>query len=338
MPDGLVVLDLGGARLLVTAPRASWLERVSRAFAPLVAAQDDGARPDFRLSISEEVGSPPVQGVELTWRGRLTDGNTGIIHETESSAVLIVEDGGYLVIDHAARTASAHFAPDAHGRFFGTASMMVIEAALAASGQEVVHAASLLDPRSGLAYLFGAPSGFGKTTTSLALSHGGFALMTDDASVVIADGRGPRAWGLPRSLKVHRKTAAMLPWLGELPDKWDAADEQGVTAAQLEGKVALAPGGTHPLGGVFILGPRSPHGHRVSPARKAEALIALAHENVAWRPAGMVPKAVRRFEALARTLAGVPAFALSAGPDLASLPGAVMAAIDARPASGGMAG
>lgn len=336
MPEHSVVLDFGGTRVLVRSNARPWIDKMVIAFAPLVADNATVGPPDFALTINENTIPAPVDCMPLTWEGTQTDGHYGRIFETESAAVLEVEDGGVVIIDHDTQTASAHFKPGAYSKFFGSAVMLIVDAALASGGQQLVHAACLVEKRSGRAILVSAPSGGGKTTTALTLAHSGFSLMTDDASVVIPDSNLARAWGLPRALKVHRQTAKMLPWLGPLPDIWDDAGEQGVTLERLSDLISIANNNPVELAAIFQLGPRSQGAHKISPVGKSEILIGMAHENVAWRPAGMVPKAVQKFDVLAQMISQVSTYSLSAGTDLASLPALVSDAINGSTAINGI--
>ncbi len=324
MAEAEITLNLGGSHLRVTAPSGDWIEKMASAFGPSLVKRTGDRQPGFTLTIEEAVVSPPTDGMPLTWEGKQTDGNYGRIHETESRLVLEVESGGVLTIDHAAHSAQAFFRPKSYSKFFGNAVMLVVDAALAASDQLLMHSACLVERRSKTAILICAPSGGGKTTTSLALAHSGFDLMTDDASIIVPNAGTPAAWGLPRALKIHRQTAKLLPWLGPLPaDRWDDAGEQGVKLEQLADRIGLAPVAAVKLGAILQLGPRTAHVHRLQRIAKSELLIAIAHENVAWREAGMVPNAVAKFKSLASTVAKVPAFGLNVGTDLVSLPGLV---------------
>lgn len=327
MTEAPLLLDLGGSLLRATADAGPWIEGLRRAFSGFIADAPD-ARPDFELTIRETATPPLVRDLPLTWDGRLPDGFMGRVFETDGKAVLEVDDGGVVSIDHRAHTALAEFRPGSQAKFFGSAVMLVVEAALAARDQHMVHAACLIEKRSGRAALFCVPSGGGKTTTALTLAHDGFSLMTDDASVLLAGAARPRVWGFPRPLKVHHRTAALLPWLGTLPDRWDENGEQGLALAGLADRLDISGREPVELGAIFKLGPRSPGGHSISPLPKSDMLFAIAHDNVAWRAAGMVPRAVRRFDVFARAVAQVPTFAISAGVELATLPGLVAAAMD----------
>ncbi|NYU07543.1 hypothetical protein HFK74_33060, partial len=217
----------------------SWIDRLRQAFLGFV-RDDAGTSPDFELTIRETDTPAWTGGWPLTWEGQLPDGHMGRVFESDGSAVLEVDGGGVLVIDHIGRKALAEFRPGSHSHFFGSAVMLVTDAALMATGRHLVHAACLIDKRSGRAALVCVPSGGGKTTTALALAHDGFSLLTDDASGLIPDAAGPRVWGFPRPLKVHRRTAELLPWLGKLPDRWDKNGEQGLSLDSLADRIDVA--------------------------------------------------------------------------------------------------
>lgn len=328
MTEAAILLDFVGSRFKVTADAGSWIDRLRQAFAGFV--RDDAVTsPDFELTIRETTSPAWAGGLPLTWEGQLPDGHMGRVFESDGSAVLEVDGGGVLVIDHVERKALAEFRPGSHSHFFGSAVMLVTDAALMATGQHMVHAACLIEKRSGRAALVCVPSGGGKTTTALALAHDGYSLMTDDASALIPDAARPHVWGFPRPLKVHRRTAELLPWLGTLPDCWDENGEQGLPLEGLAGRIEVA-AGREPveLAAIFLLGPRSTGGHAIAPLPKSEMLFAIAHDNVAWRPAGLVPRAIRRFNAFAQMVAQVPTFVISAGTELATLPALVAAAMD----------
>jgi hypothetical protein len=332
MTDATIAFDFFGVTLRARAPNPIWIEKLQQGFSSFVVADSRPLVRPFEFTI-HEADTPHVEhGLPQTTEGTQPDGFYGRAYENDHTIVLDVEGGGVTVVDHDARTAHSYLRPGSYRQFFGTAVMLVIDAALASGGQQLVHGASLIEQRSGRAVLIVVPSGGGKTTTSLALAHDGFALMTDDASVLIPGTNRPLVWGMPRALKVHRKTADLLPWVGPLEDKWDKNDEQGVSIAALAGRAAAAPMQPVELGAIMLLGPRNPERHRVEPASKSDLLIAMSHDNVSWRKAGMTPKALRRFEVFAQALAQVPAFRISASPELSSLPALVATAMQSAKA------
>ncbi len=327
MTEKTTSFDFHGARMRATADNRVWIDRLHQAFPNFV---EHAVTPthDFALTIRETMEPVPTPDLPLTWEGRQPDGFMGRVFETEGVAALEIEDGGLVVIDHFRRTAVAHLRPQSHNQFFGSAVMLIVDAALNAGGQQLVHGACLVEQRSGRAVLICVPSGGGKTTTALALAHDGFSLMTDDASVLIPDAMQPRLWGLPRALKVHRRTAELLPWVGPLQNRWDDNGEQGISLESLAGRIAVIPTEPVELGAIMLLGPRSAGEHSVTSLPKGEMLVAMAHDNVAWRPAGMISKALLRFDVFAKTVTQAPTFVISAGLDLASLPALVAAAMN----------
>src|SRR5690606_25086245 len=147
-----------------------------------------------------------------------------------------------------------------------------------------LHGAALQIPSRSAAMLIFAPSGRGKTTTSLALARGGFSLMTDDA-IALAPGKGPGqqtvAWGLPRALKVHRKTVELLPELAPLASgTYDRNGEQAVKTALLAGIAPLAPHTPYPVAAVVVLRERTEGAHILRPLAKTSALTDIAEDNI----------------------------------------------------------
>jgi hypothetical protein len=319
MAEHCLNLDFFGAGLSVTASEVVLLDRLAAQFDGFVAGEC-GSSDAFELQIVERQNPEAAPDMPMTWQGEMPDGRFGTVFETEDRAVLRVEDGVVVTVDHRKRTALALVRPGSHDMFFSSPIMFILDAALTASGQQFVHAACLMQKDTGSGVLICVPSGGGKTTTSLALCRDGFALMTDDTSVLVPGADGPKVWGLPRALKVHRKTAELLPWVGPLADAWDSNDEQAVPLASIDDRIAVMTPKPTRLAAIFLLGPRSAQGHVVSRLSKADMLVAIAHDNVPWRASGMTPKALRSFAVMAETVADVPAFLISAGEELATLP------------------
>jgi hypothetical protein len=198
---------------------------------------------------------------------------------------------------------------------------------LKAAGMNLLHGACLTVPNESNAIAICAPSGYGKTTTSLALARGGFGLVSDDASVIGAGDDGLLIWGLPRRLKVHRKTAALLPWIGDLPDAWNEEDEQPISTDTLRNVASIAEPHPTRLAAVIMLGTRSDDGHRMTRLSKSQALVRIAQDNVSSSVTGVKAWNRRHFETVAAMLRSVPVFELRAGPALDTLPPAVAAAL-----------
>lgn len=197
---------------------------------------------------------------------------------------------------------------------------------LAEARQYVVHAASLAeggarDPR---AVVVTGRSGMGKTTTALALAHGGLSLMADDATFASGAG-GVSVWGLPRPCKVHANTLKMMPWLDSLPRRpAPDADEYFVDLASLP---SVRPGRTARPGLVLFLEKRNSRGHRLVPMDKATALIALVRENLSTAHGGGA------FEAFSDLILQSGTYRLSVGPRLDTLGDRILSLLR-KPAAG----
>jgi len=216
--------------------------------------------------------------------------------------------------------------PGSEGLIGGTAGILAIEAAAGVSGQVLVHAASLVLPGRDAAIMVFARSGAGKTTAALALAVAGFGFLTDDA-VFLAAGPPHTVWGLPRPLKVHVRTARMLPAVGALlTGEWDAEGEQALSRVALASLAPVPPARPVPLAAIILLGARAP-AHRMAPAGRADILVRLAADNVSRGPRGVLAPEMQRFDATARAIAATKVYELNVGDDPASLPGVVLGAL-----------
>jgi hypothetical protein len=319
--------DFAGTLLMVRADGAHWLDMMRRGFGAFE-ADPPSAAPGFTLDVSGGHESVIPDDLPQVWSGKLNEGGDADYFDHDTRRALLVRDCGTLLINGAARHATARLEQGGERRFLGSPSMMLMDAVLGADRQTLVHGACLNRLSTGGAVLLCAPSGAGKTTTSAALARRGFALQTDDASVVQRrDGR-MHAWGFPRALKVHRRTVEMLPWLAPLATRaWNAEDEQGIARDLLASVAGIAPCAPVPLEAFIWIGPRRADATRLVPFAKSDALIGLALDNMTWLPTGIPGHAVAFFAAMAATLSEVPAFRLEASPDLDGLPDVIESAL-----------
>jgi hypothetical protein len=320
MAECRATYDFCGAGLILEAEESAVAERFARGFASFLSDPSKAfAEPPFLLRVGK--GDITVAtDLPLVWSGPLPEGGTGRLFEDEDRCLLEVTGSCVVDIEPGRRRATVSLAEEGMRRFMGSASMLVLDLALLAGGQHLVHGASLTRAVTGGALLVCGPSGRGKTTTSIALARGGFGLMTDDASVLAFECGGVLVWGLPRALKVHRQTAGLMPWLQPMLGEWDAEDEHAVPLRDIARHVEIAAPSPQPLEAVVLLGARSTAGHRFERLSKSEALIELAADNVAWFEGGAPQRSALLFEALGQAIAAVPTHRLEAGPDLEALP------------------
>jgi hypothetical protein len=305
--------DLNGITLSLEATDsalAGFLDHVLEPFAgPAVPA-------DWRLRVSFADSLPAAEGA-LQWEGAMPEGIAAALFHGEGWRLLLVPGQFSMLCDMAARRATVLALPGQSRWLAGTASFWLIERLLETADRHLVHAACLVRA-AGDAVLIFAPSGTGKTTTSLALARNGWALAGDDAAVIEPGAAQPKVWALPRGINLHRRTAAMLPWLAPIVKDYGEREEQGLALSSLRGILPLASPAARRCAGVLLLEPPNLEDHRVWTLPKSEAAVAILMDNVRIGPGGL-DSADGIFGALTRLLAAVPVAALSAGPDPSSL-------------------
>lgn len=213
-------------------------------------------------------------------------------------------------------------APGCTRAALGLAAVHTIDRMLEATGRQLLHGAALLLPNgSNQAMLIFGKSGMGKTTTCLALAQQGFALLTDDAIVLEApSGCQKFVWGLPRPVKVHRRTGELLPFLQPvLSQNWDDAGEQPVQLEKLSTVVKIGDHAQYAVAGIVLLGERKENTHDIMRISKADAMLDILLDNLHSLPASARAKQSQRFSALGMLLAGVPTFRLRVCPNLSGL-------------------
>jgi len=323
--------DLNGAALQVTAEDGALLAPLLPYLRELETAPCTDA--DFVLSIARVGSLAPPDEAEVLFEGWLPERIHGRLSRCHSGArLLIVPDRLALEIAPDATRARMAVQAGDEALIGGSAGLYVIAAALAANGQHLLHAAGVRLPGGKGAMLLFAPSGAGKTTAALALALNGFGLLTDDAAVIAPRSgacREPhRVWGLPRALKVHRRTAAMLPRVGAmLPDRWDSDDEQVLTREALASVADVCAARPIALAAIGVLGPRASGPHAIRPIERSQVLVHVATDNVFRAPRGVLADDLHRFQSISRIVVDVPVCELNVGPDLSTLGCAVASAL-----------
>jgi hypothetical protein len=310
--------DLDGHMLQVLVPHDAALKSVDRIIGDLRSASVK--KPDYTLAISERALSPVPDDARLLYAGPVFDIRDCAFHEFSGGYHVRFADEAAVIILPCENRALIEVAPDRFGVPFGTSLLTALEAAVDAFGQTIIHAAGVTLPGSDRVLLLHAASGVGKTTTTLRLAGEGFGICSDDTMVLRVDEDMTRCWGLPGDLKVHRLSAAMLPWLTPMlgPD-WNAEGEQALTRGKLAGLAKIEPSASLPVAALFHLVRDSAHATSVWPMSNSEALAELAMDNVRTSNAGLLPLQKRRFAIMARLTTNVPTFLLRIGPDTSGL-------------------
>lgn len=319
--------DLQGASLRVTAIQPVLVDIFGRIFAgrsrPLPTA-----RVAFGLTIAsgEPLSMPP--DAELLYEGPVLDEGKACFRQLPDRRVLTFPGFISLTLADGAHEASIIVAPGAEDRIVMTCGQLALQAALLAADQFLLHAAGLTLPDGRVALIFGR-SGAGKTTSTLALAAGGLGLCSDDAMACSTAGDRPTAWGMPRSLKVHRRTAEMLPWVQPLlSGDWSAEDERPLTLATLCSSVTVEGIAAREIAAIFLLDRSGSAASRCEPVSKADVLALAAADNVRSTSIG-VPKGERElFKRLGRLVRTLPTYRLLAGTKPTDLASVMLAALD----------
>lgn len=301
---------LNGQVVGISAERADLWQDFDRMLGGLRATKP--LEPGFRINIVETQSLAETPDGTLAFDGEVPeDGHCRMVDGGD--IVHLVLPGRQTVSIHAGHgRAEIHTRPDT--RITWTAWMLLLDAALDAGGQHMLHTAGLTLPDSGSVVLIHAPSGTGKTTTSLALASQGFGLCADDAMILNVASDKATAWGLPRPVKIHRKTASMLPFVSPcLGQSWDRNGEQAVSLQRL-GEILRVDGtGARPVAAVLHLARSADAESRLLPMARTDALVALAADNVRTGMTGLLPLQKRRLATIARLVTAVPTYTLEVG-------------------------
>jgi hypothetical protein len=317
--------DLNGPRMRFCAEDEALLAPLDLTWLRMATGATD--RTDYTLTICRGEVLPAPDGSPVLFDGILPDKLPCVVTKVGSDEHYRVEDRISLLL--AKREARIVVAPGSENLVRRGLTTLAVGAALATGEQFLLHAAALSLPGREEAILIFGPSGHGKTTTSLSLLPAGFGLLTDDSCVIKREDGRNHAWALPRSLKVHRRTAELLPWIKpSLTGSWDDDDEQGLAPAALARLGDVAPPRPHPLAAIIALGKRSSGDHEFRSLPKAEMLARIASDNIARSLRGVAHDQNIRMGRIADLVSANPTFELRAGTNLESLPAVLRDGID----------
>ncbi|MBN9547917.1 MAG: serine kinase [Alphaproteobacteria bacterium] len=317
--------DLEGQVIGVTAARADLWPSFDLMLGAL--RVNEPVRPGFRVDIVETLQLQENPEGKLAFDGEVPmDGHCRMIDA--GSVFHLVFPGQQTVSIHDGEgRAEIRLHPDSKIKW--TLLMMVLDAALDADSQHMLHTAGLTLPGKDGLVLVHAPSGTGKSTTSLALASRGFGLCSDDVMILKTGVQGITAWGMPRKVKVHRNTAMMLPFVGPcLGEKWDAEGEQAVSLDCLGEIIRVEDVRARPVAALLNLARSADTETRLLAMARADAMVALAADNVRTGMTGLLPLQKRRMAMIAALVKAVPTFTLEVGSSPADAAALIRAAID----------
>jgi len=309
--------DLNKVSLAVLATEEAHAGFLDSILSPL--AVNSLVAPDWtiKLRVADTIEPPPAH-IPRIWDGQLPEGLASAFVQERDRQILFVRDHFLMSSIRSARLTNIDVTPLGTKSITGTAVFWLLTRILAACNRHLLHGACVVDSRTQEAFALFAASGTGKTTTALALARKGFCLAGDDALVLTNSEQSSYLWGIPRKLKVHRRSVELLPWLRSVVGEW-TADEQIIGSEVLASVIRIADTSQRPAAGAIVLLQPNPVGHRVETISKADALSQILMDNVRRAPTGLDPDAQAAFAAIARFIAITPTVALSVGPDPSSL-------------------
>ncbi|MDX8466472.1 serine kinase [Mesorhizobium sp. VK23B] len=317
--------DLNGQVIGISAERAELWPNFDLMLGTL--RFNEAVEPGFRIDILETSALSENPDGNLAFDGEVPlDGHCRIIDAGD--VVHLVFPGLQTASIHAdAGWAEIRVHPGSKVKW--TLLMMVLDAALDAGGQHMLHTAGLTLPDRDALVLIHAPSGTGKSTTSMALASQGFGLCSDDVMILSATPDGTLAWGMPRKVKIHRNTAAMLPFLSPcLGERWDAEGEQAVPLERLGEIIRVEDVRARPLAALLHLARSADGQTRLAPLARTDAMVALATDNVRTGMTGLLPMQKRRMASIAALVKAVPTFTLEVGSSPADAAVLIRATLD----------
>ena len=286
----------------------------------------DGVTSGFHVRIVETALLSDEPYGSLVFDGEVPEDGACRMFQDGETIHLVFPDRQTLSIHGGEGWAEIRVRPDT--RITWTAWMLLLDAALDADGQHMLHTAGLTLPGRDAIVLIHAPSGTGKTTTSLALASQGFGICSDDAMIVTGASAEAVAWGLPRQVKIHRKTAEMLPFVSPcLGTSWDSNGEQAVSLERLREIVRVEDSSIRPVIAVLHLARSADSQTRLVAMARTDAMVALAADNVRTGMTGLLPLQKRRLSTIAKLVTAVPTYTLEVGAGPADAAALISAAL-----------
>lgn len=302
--------SLNGIVLGISAERPELWQDFDRMLASLHVAGT--GEPGFRLDIAETEALDEAPDGSLVFDGEIPEDGYCRMIADGSTVHLVFPARQTVAINDDERWATLRVRPGAKAAW--TPSMLVLDAALDAGGQHMLHTAGLTLPGRDAVVLIHAPSGTGKTTTSLALATQGFGLCSDDAMILNVAPATPKAWGLPRHSKVHQKTAEMIPQVAPcLGPTWDRNGEQAVSLERLREIIRVETPSARPVAALLHLARSADSQTRLVPMARTEAMVALMLDNVRTGMTGLLTLQKRRMATIGKLVSSVPTFTLEVG-------------------------
>jgi hypothetical protein len=315
-----------GLKLTLHSRERELMEQAETLLAPFVYNDSSAAACRIHLDYAEipQSCSAP-NGLQFFGKGTYVKGIEQYCWTSTRCRYLLMPGIGSLHLDHDQSLARVQVSP---GMAWSLAIGLLLPALaefLREHGQHVIHSAVVAAKQGNTekALLITGQSGSGKSSSALAFAGSGFKLLADDTAFITVINDRFTAWGLPLACKVHENTLRLLPWLSNYPRGAALIDHE----FSMDLCSDLGPGATaraEPQAMIF-LDQRNPETHIIEPIDKFDAVKLFCDDNLRrldMRGHGHSGAAFRLF---GRLVAACQTLRVSAGPDLAGLPHAVLA-------------
>ena len=277
--------DLNGLSVAVEATEDALARFLDPILSPFIVAESD--RSDWTITIIRtDAITMPDHSVNSILDGTFPEGIPFILTDQHGRRALSIPDRLTMTSQRAERSTHILVTPAGVSTLQGTVTFWLINEILAACHRYLLHGACLVKTKTNEAFALFAPSGTGKTTTALALARNGLGVAGDDALVLESDTDGFYVWGIPRPIKVHHRSADLLPWLQPVLKNWEA-DEQAIRLGDLKQIVTVASASRRRCAEVIVLARPNMGGHWAEAITKTETLIRILTDNLRIAPAGL---------------------------------------------------
>ncbi|MCY6382617.1 hypothetical protein [Hoeflea prorocentri] len=296
--------NLAGVGLEVSCKKQDLIAPLLSLIGPWEVPHAIAGGPDYRLSVTREDHVDEPDGETVFFRGHIAGDGPFHFAGCAQSWSIFTPDELVARFDVEGGRADYVVAPACQAATLSVAESFALDHVLSVNGHAMVHAACAETPDGTGRVILHAPSGTGKTTTSLAMVGEGWKLCTDDASVLSpeADG-GVVVRGVPRAIKIHRKSAGMLPWLSQMLDgqAWDENGEQWVERPTLFDQGYLADDKPAPISAVIALR-RTAGPMRLVKQDGVDAFTSIMEDNISLSSAGLFPGHEQRMDVYSSAL------------------------------------
>jgi hypothetical protein len=309
--------NLNGLTVSVIASDEALCTCLDSFLGPLATDGEIASHWEVRISFTEAL--PNMQSGQLVWEGDLPERLPSVLRRDGMNRNLLIRDHLALYANQYQKRIDVMVRRGSENVLRGSASSNIVAEIIHGNGQFLIHAACLLQAETDEALLIFAPSGRGKTTTSLALARSGWRLIGDDATILGINRNEPIVWALPRALNIRRRTEELLPWLANATKPWNGKDEQSLPLSSIMPFISHAAPAPRRCRAIVLLDAPNGSAHKLTRLDRSEALLRILADNLGIAPDGMDDQDKSRLDSLVLLAKHTTVLGLSVGPDIDTL-------------------